>query len=131
MEAFRHLPNLFLRFRKVPFFLECIKNYAPVTNLTSHSTRQQQSICADIDEEGLRKIGNDFIQHVLQALDERFNAEAKEIIENLCAFSSPSSRSPEELINNPLIKKYTSPITYTHAGVDGKVYERTDQAFVR
>jgi hypothetical protein len=113
--------------------LNDIQNYAPVTNLTSHSTRQQQqqqSISADIDEEGLRKIGNDFIQHVLQALDQRFNAEAKEIIENLCVFSSPSSRSPEELINNPLIQKYTSPITYTHTGVDGKVYERTDQALL-
>ncbi len=112
--------------------LNDIKNYAPVTNLTSHSTRQQQHqpISADFDEEGLRKMGNDFIQDVLQALDERFNTEAREIIENLCVFSSPTSRSPEELINNPLIQKYTSPITYTHTGVDGKVYERTDQAIL-
>jgi len=63
-------------------------------------------------------------------VDERFNTEAREIIENLCVFSSPTNRSPEELINNPLIQKYTSPITYTHTGVDGKVYERTDRAIL-
>ncbi len=108
--------------------LNNIKEYAPINQLTSHSTRlQQQSINTDIDEDELRKMGNDFIQHVLKSLDERFNAEAQEIIHNLCILSSPSNQSAEALLNNPLVQKYTSPTTCKHEGVDGQVYERTDK----
>ncbi len=115
----------FISFRAT---LNNIKDHAPVTTLTSHSTRlQQRSTNTDIDEDELRKMGNNFVQHVLKSLDERFNAEAQELIQNLCILSSPSNQSTEELINNPLIQKYASPTTYTHKGVDGKIYERTDK----
>ncbi|CAF4546828.1 unnamed protein product [Rotaria sp. Silwood2] len=108
--------------------LSNIKEYAPLVQLTPHSTRfQQQSVNMDFDECELKTIGDDFVQNVLKSLDDRFNSEAKQIIQNLCIFSSPSNFSSEELISNPLIQKYTSPITYIHKGVDGKVYERTDQ----
>jgi hypothetical protein len=115
----------FISFRRT---LNNIKDFAPMVALTSHSTRlQQQTTSIDIDENELRKMGNDFVQYVLESLDNRFDTEAKEIIENLCVFSSPSNRSPEDLLNNPLIQKYTSPISYKHKGVDGKIYERKDQ----
>ncbi|CAF1531987.1 unnamed protein product, partial [Rotaria sordida] len=115
----------FIKFRTT---LNNIKDFSPVVTLTSHSTRlQQHTTSTDIDENELRKMGNDFVQYVLESLDNRFDAEAKEIIENLCVFSSPSNQSPEDLMNNPLIQKYTSPISYKHKGVDGKIYERTDQ----
>lgn len=110
--------------------LNDIKNFAPSVPLTSHSTRlQQQSMTIDIDfdENELRKMGDGFVEYVLKALDDRFNTEAKEIIENLSIFSSPSDHSPEVLLSNPLIQKYTSPVGYKHKGVDGKVYERTDK----
>jgi len=115
----------FISFRTT---LNNINDFAPVFTLTSHSTRlQQQSTSTDIDEGELSQMGNDFIQHVLQSLDNRFNTEAKEVIENLCVFSSPSNQSPDELLSNPLIQKYTSSISYTHKGVDGKIYARTDK----
>ncbi|CAF4194678.1 unnamed protein product, partial [Rotaria sordida] len=115
----------FIKFRTT---LNNIKDFSPVVTLTSHSTRlQEHTTSTDIDENELRKMGNDFVQYVLESLDNRFDAEAKEIIENLCVFSSPSNQSPEDLMNNPLIQKYTSPISYKHKGVDGKIYERTDQ----
>jgi len=105
-----------------------IKDLAPTATLTAHSTRlQNQSTNVDIDEDEFKKMGNDFIEHCLRSLDERFNAKAQEIIENLSILSSPSTQSPEELINNPLIKKYTSSTTCIHKGVDGKIYERTDK----
>lgn len=108
--------------------LSNIKQYAPLTQLISHSTRgQQQSINTDFDENELKTMGDDFVENVLKSLDDRFNGEAKQMIQSLCIFSSPSNLSHEELINNPLIQKYTSPLTYTHKGVDGKAYERTDQ----
>jgi len=37
-------------------------------------------------------MGNDFLQHVLKSLDERFNAEAQELIQNLCILSSLSNQ---------------------------------------
>ncbi|CAF1455821.1 unnamed protein product [Rotaria magnacalcarata] len=108
--------------------LSNIKQYAPLTKLTSHSTRgQQQSANIDFDECELKTTGDEFVQNVLKSLDDRFNGEAKQMIQDLSTFSSPSKLSPGELISNSLIQKYTSPITYIHKGVDGKVYERTDQ----
>ncbi|CAF3712042.1 unnamed protein product [Rotaria socialis] len=108
--------------------LSNIKQYAPLTKLTSHSTRgQQQSANIDFDECELKTTGDEFVQNVLESLDDRFNGEAKQMIQDLCTFSSPSNLSPEELISNSLIQKYTSPITYIHKSVDEKVYERTDQ----
>ena len=50
----------------------------------------------------------------------------KELITSLCILSSPSNISPQELLDNALIRKYTSAITYKHKGVDNQVYERTD-----
>ncbi|CAF3333398.1 unnamed protein product [Rotaria socialis] len=108
--------------------LSNIKQYALLTKLTSHSTRgQQQSANIDFDECELKTTGDEFVQNVLESLDDRFNGEAKQMIQDLCTFSSPSNLSPEELISNSLIQKYTSPITYIHKSVDEKVYERTDQ----
>lgn len=114
-----------ISFRKT---LHNIENVALVVTLTSHSARlQQQTTNTDVDENELRKIGDDFVQHVLDSSDSRFDTEAKEIISNLSVFSSPSNQSSEDLLNNPLTQKYTSPISYKHKGVDGKVYKRTDQ----
>jgi hypothetical protein len=108
--------------------LNNVKDFTPTVPSTSQSTRvQQQSTSIDIDENELRKIGNNFVHNVLKSLNNRFNTKAQEIIENLCVFSSPSNQSPEDLLNNMLIQKYTSPITYTHKGVDGEIYERTDK----
>jgi hypothetical protein len=109
--------------------LNDIKQYSPIYNLTSHSTRQQeqQLIDNDVDEDELKNIGNQFVQNVLDSLDERFNTEAQEIIKNLCVLSCPSNQSAEELLANPLIQRYSSRITYKHKGVDGKIYERTDE----
>jgi len=107
--------------------LNKIKTYAPVSKLTSHSTQLQETTSIDLNEDELRSMGNDFVQHVLKSLDERFNSEAQEIIQNLYILSSPSNQSPKQIINNPLIQKYTSPTTYKHKGVDGKIYERTDK----
>jgi len=45
-------------------------------------------------------------------------------------FSSPSNQSLEDLLNNPLIREYTSPISYTHKGVERKIYERTEQSLL-
>ena len=85
--------------------LSHIKDFTPVDTLTSNSTRLRQQITSiDIDENELHKMGNDFIQHVLKSLDNRFNTEANEIIKNLCVFSSPSNQSFEDLLNNLLIK---------------------------
>ena len=119
----------FASFRRT---LDSINDLTPTAGLTSHSTRlqQQQMTSADIDEDKLRQIGDDFVQHVVKSLDDRFDSKAREIIENWSVFSSPSSQSTEDLINNPLIQKYTSPSTYKHKGVDGKLYERTDPALL-
>ena len=70
--------------------LNDIKQYSPICNLTSHSTRQQQqSIDTNVDENELRNIGNQFVQNVLNSLDERFDTPAQEMIQSLCVLSCP------------------------------------------
>ncbi|CAF1640730.1 unnamed protein product, partial [Adineta ricciae] len=114
----------FINFRAT---LNSIKDFAPTFTLPSHSTRLRNMMHNDFDENELRKMGDCFINHILNSLDDRFDTAAKEIVQNLCVFSSPSSRSTEELLNNSLIQKYTSPANHKHKGVDGKTYERTDR----
>ena len=128
-ETISHAMNDF-DFHNFRATLNNIKQYSSTYSLTSHSTRQQQEqqlMGNELGEEELKVIGDQFVQNVLDALDERFNREAQEIIKNLCVLSCPSNQSAEELLTNPLIQKYSSRITYKHKGVDGQVYERTDE----
>ena len=114
----------FNQLRKV---LSDIQQYLPVVQPTSRSTRSQhQPTSANFDEEEFRAIGKVFIDNFLQSLDERFNAEAKQLIESIAILSTPSKYSAEQLLQNSLIIQYCSSITYKHTGVDRQVYERTD-----
>ncbi|CAF1535459.1 unnamed protein product, partial [Adineta steineri] len=113
----------FVNFRTT---LNNIKDFTPAFSLASHSTRLQNMANDDFDENDLREMGDTFIKHILKSLDDRFDTAAKEIVQNLCVFSAPSNQSAEELLNNPLIQKYTSPASYKHKGTDGKHYERID-----
>lgn len=60
-----------------------IKDFGPVTNLSSYSIRlEQQRTTTNIDENELIDMDNHFVQDVLEALNDRFDTEAKELIEN-------------------------------------------------
>ena len=114
-------------FNQLRAVLNDIQQYLPVIQPTSRSTRSQhQPLSIDFDEEECRAIGKEFINSFLQSLDDRFNAEAKQLIENIVILSSPFKYSSEQLLQNPLISQYTSPVTYKHVAVNRQIYERTD-----
>ncbi|CAF1244483.1 unnamed protein product [Rotaria sp. Silwood1] len=114
-------------FNHLRTILNDVHKYLPVIQPTSRSTRSQlQSSSTDFDELEFRNIGKEFIDHFQLSFDNRFNGEAKELIENIVMLSSPSKFSAEQLLQNELIIKYSSPITYKHAAVDRQIYQRTD-----
>jgi hypothetical protein len=114
-------------FNQVRTILNDIRQYLPVIQPTFRSTRaQHQSTSTDFNEEELRVIGKEFIIHFLQSLDNRFNTEAKQLIEGIVMLSSPFKCSVEQLLQNSLIIQYCSPTTYKHTGVNRQTYERTD-----
>ncbi|CAF1167461.1 unnamed protein product [Adineta ricciae] len=78
--------------------LKSIKDYAPAYTLPSHSTRLQSTTHHDFDENKFCKIGDGFVNYILQSLDDRLDTAAKEIVQNLCVFSCPSTHSSEELL---------------------------------
>ena len=114
-------------FNQVRTILNDIRQYLPVIQPLFRSTRtQQHSTSADFNEEELRLIGKEFIIHFLESLDNRFNSEAKQLIESIHILSSPFKCSAEQLLQNPLIIQYCSSTTYKHTSVDRQTYERTD-----
>ena len=114
-------------FNQVRKILNDVQNYLPTVEPTSRSTRAQvQQTPTNFDEEQFRATGKIFINHFLQSLDNRFNTEAQELIQNIAMLSSPSNFSAEELLQNSLIIQYCSPMTYKHTAVDRQTYERTD-----
>jgi hypothetical protein len=108
--------------------LSNVQQYMPVIQPTSRSTRSRhQPSHADVDEKEFRAIGKEFIDNFLRSIDNRFNAETKQLVTNITILSSPSKCSTEELLQNPLILQYCSPMSYKHVAVDRQIYERTDQ----
>ena len=104
-----------------------VQQYLPDILPTTRSTRSQYgSLAMDLDEEVCRVVGKEFVNYFLQSLDDRFNAEAKQLIENIAILSSPLKYSHEQLLQNPLIIQYTSPMAYKHIGVNRQIYERVD-----
>ncbi|CAF3696953.1 unnamed protein product [Rotaria sp. Silwood1] len=118
-------------FNQVRKILNDVQKYLPTVEPTLRSTRSQiQAIATDFDEEQFRDTGKTFINPFLQSLDDRFNAEAQELIKNIAMLSSPLKFSAEELLQNSLIIQYCSPMTYKHTAVDRQVYERTDSSLL-
>jgi hypothetical protein len=114
-------------FNQVRTVLNDIQQYLPSIQPTSRSTRSHlQTLSTNFDEEEFRDLGKQFINSFLSSLDDRFNSEAKQLIESIVILSSPSKFSAEQLLQNPLILQYTSPMIYKHVAVNRQVYERTD-----
>ncbi|CAF4991488.1 unnamed protein product [Rotaria sp. Silwood1] len=114
-------------FNQIRSILNDIQQYLPAIQPTFPSTRfQHQELSTDFDEEQCRAMGKTFINSFLQSLDDRFNAEAKQLIENIAILSSPFKYSAEQLLQNPLIAQYCSSMSYRHVAVNRQTYERTD-----
>ena len=75
--------------------LSDIEKYAPSIQLTSRSTRTQALVDSHpMDEDRLKMMGDEFVEHFLSSLHSRFDSEAKVIIQSLSVLSCPSKFSP-------------------------------------
>lgn len=108
-----------------------VRQYMPTMSSITHGTRSRvlAQVVLDrqtFDEGELRKNGEQIVTSVLQSLNAKFDREAKELIQNISVLSTPSKMTAHELLQNELIQKYTTEITYKHVSVDNRLYTRTD-----
>ena len=112
--------------------LENLQQYAPTITSTAHSTRCRRkensttTLLENLNEDELRNDGAEIVAAVLTSLGNKFDKEAKDLIESLTELSIPSKLSPDELLRNHLINTYTNEISYEHTSVDKRKFKRTD-----
>jgi hypothetical protein len=119
-------------FQSFKSLMKSLEQYAPTITATAHSTRCRRKEAStttfpeDLNEDELREDGEEMVASVLNSLSNKFDREAKELIESLTTLSMPSKLTPDELLRNALIHTYTNEISYEHTGVDKKKFKRTD-----
>ncbi|CAF2996418.1 unnamed protein product [Rotaria sp. Silwood2] len=109
-----------------------LQQHAPTITATAHSTRHKRKevstaiFSEDFSEDDLRKDGEEIVMAILDSLSNKFDSEAKELVENLSMLSTPSKFTPDELLQNGLVHTYTNEISYEHTSVDKRKFKRTD-----
>ncbi|CAF1459175.1 unnamed protein product [Rotaria sordida] len=116
--------------------IKACRDILPLTPQTTHSTRNRTSINNitfddDIDMEvNLNDFGPKFINSTLRSINERFGNDSRIIMDNILMFIKLNDYNDRDVLDNPLLKLYCSPMSYKHEGTDRKIYERTDEAFL-
>jgi len=118
-------------FQSYKSLMNNLQLYTSTITATTQSTRRQKEVSIptfseDLNEDELREHGEEMIAVVLASLSNKFDKEAKELIENLNILSMPSKLTSDELLRNDLIHIYTNEISYEHTSVDKKKFKRTD-----
>ncbi len=119
-------------FQSFKSLIKNLQQYAPTIIATAQSTRCRKkevpaiTLSEDLNEDELQEDGEEMVAALLTSLSNKFDKEAKKLIENLTALSMPSKLTPDELLRNGLIHIYTNEISYEHTSVEKKKFKRTD-----
>ncbi|CAF1661005.1 unnamed protein product [Rotaria magnacalcarata] len=62
-----------------------------------------------------------FINYTLQSIDERFGEDSRIMMDNISMFTKLNEYNNDEVLKNPLINLYCSPMHYNHKGTDHKI----------
>ncbi|CAF3919436.1 unnamed protein product, partial [Rotaria magnacalcarata] len=115
--------------------IKVCRDALPVTQRAPYSTRSYRSTNNNLNQDNtnadmqtdLNSFGTKFINSTLQSIDERFGEDSRIIMDNISMFTKLNEYNNDEVLKNPLINLYCSPMHYNHKGTDHKVYERTDE----
>ena len=75
----------------------------------------------------MQPVAEKLIHSTLTSIDQRFGNDSRIVIDNVSMFIQLNDFTDDEILTNPLLQLYCSPMHYKHQGVDQRNYERTDE----